>query len=351
MRHLATIQKILSVSPIEGADRIELVKVLGWQVVCPKGQFQPGDLCVYFEIDSFLPIREEFEFLRKSSYKKNELLGEGFRLKTITMRGQISQGLLMPVSIIEKEGWHGLPEGTDVTQILGVKEWEVQEQATNAGTIIGQLPSVIHKTDETRIQSMPELFEAFRGVPYYITTKLDGTSCSVCIDDNGTFHVTGHNFEYKDDGRSGFYEYVKRIGLETRMRNLMHDMSYRSMTIQGEWCGGGIQKNRLKLQKPEWFVFTVDIDGKRTDMQTIFNTADLLGLKTVPLEESGRDLHKNYPTIEALLARSGMDPARIYAGGQPEGIVIRPVKPVYSEALKGPLSIKVINNHYLTKNE
>ena len=91
MRKLASIQRIWDVQPIEGADSIELVKVMGWQCVAKKGEFKKGDMCVYFEIDSFLPIRPEFEFLRASSYKKTDIMGEGFRQKTMKFRGQLSQ--------------------------------------------------------------------------------------------------------------------------------------------------------------------------------------------------------------------------------------------------------------------
>ena len=91
MRKLASIQRIWKIEPIEGADRIELAHVLGWQCVVNKGQFQPMDIGVYFEIDSFLPIRPEFEFMRSSSYKKTDIMGEGFKLRTMRFRGQISQ--------------------------------------------------------------------------------------------------------------------------------------------------------------------------------------------------------------------------------------------------------------------
>ena len=77
MRKLASIEKVRKVEPIEGADRIELAHVLGWQCVVNKGQFKEMDTAVYFEIDSFLPIRPEFEFLRKSCYKKTDIMGEG----------------------------------------------------------------------------------------------------------------------------------------------------------------------------------------------------------------------------------------------------------------------------------
>ena len=98
MRKLASIQRIWKIESIEGADRIELAHVLGWQCVVNKGQFRPMDSCVYFAIDSFLPVCPEFEFLRSSSYKKTEVMGEGFRLRTMCFRGQISQGLLLPIS-------------------------------------------------------------------------------------------------------------------------------------------------------------------------------------------------------------------------------------------------------------
>lgn len=97
MRKLASIQKIWKIEAIEGADRIELAYVLGWQCVVNKGQFRPMERAVYFEIDSFLPIRPEFEFLRDSSYRKTDIMGEGFRLRTKRFRGQISQGLLLPI--------------------------------------------------------------------------------------------------------------------------------------------------------------------------------------------------------------------------------------------------------------
>lgn len=104
MRKLASIQRVWDVLPIENADRLELIKVEGWQCVANKGQFKKGDLCVYFEIDSFLPVRPEFEFLRASSYKKTDIMGEGFLIKTRKIRGQLSQGLAMPLDIFSNYG-------------------------------------------------------------------------------------------------------------------------------------------------------------------------------------------------------------------------------------------------------
>ena len=154
MRKLASIQRIWQIDPIEGADRIELAHVLGWQCVVNKGQFQPMDLAVYFEVDSFLPLREEFEFMRTSSYRKTDIMGEGFRLRTMKFRGQISQGLLLPICTFPE-----IPAeaelGMDVTEILGVKKWEIEERISTGGTMIGTLPYDIPHTDETRVQAEP----------------------------------------------------------------------------------------------------------------------------------------------------------------------------------------------------
>ena len=346
MRKLASIQRIWQIEPIEGADRIELAHVLGWQCVVNKGQFQEMDLAVYFEVDSFLPVAPEFEFLRASSYRKTDIMGEGFRLRTMKFRGQISQGLLFPVT-----AFPDIPAnaelGMDVSEILGIKKWEIEERITTGGTMIGTLPYDIPHTDETRVQAEPELIQEFAGLEYYISTKMDGSSHSVDIDENGV-HVTGHNYEYKDDGNSPFYEYVKGIGLQEKMEAFVKEADLSVLTIQGELCAPGIQKNRLKLTKPAWYVFTIRENGKRVGLKRMLEICERLQLESVPVEEIGMDLPSKYPTVESLLDRADGNYPK---GGKKEGIVIRPTEPVYSERISASLSMKVVSNKYLLKND
>ena len=346
MRKLASIQRIWKIEPIEGADRIELAHVLGWQCVVNKGQFQPLDIGVYFEIDSFLPIRPEFEFMRATSYKKSDVMGEGFKLRTMRFRGEISQGLLLPLSQFPQ-----IPVeteiGTDVTELLGVKKWEIEERVTTGGTAIGTLPYDIPHTDETRVQEEPALIQAFAGLEYYISTKMDGSSHSIGIDENG-FHVTGHNYEYKDDGASSFYELVKTRGYREKMEAFAKKENLTTFTVQGELCAPGIQQNRLRLIKPEWYVFTIRENGKRVGLRRMLEICDLLGLEHVPIEEVGVDLPSKYPTVEALLARADGDYPK---GGKKEGIVVRPTEPVFCQLISASLSMKIVSNKYLLKNE
>ena len=346
MRKLASIQRIWKIEPIEGADRIELAHVLGWQCVVNKGQFQPLDIGVYFEIDSFLPIRPEFEFMRATSYKKSDVMGEGFKLRTMRFRGEISQGLLLPLSQFPQ-----IPVkteiGTDVTELLGVKKWEIEERVTTGGTAIGTLPYDIPHTDETRVQEEPALIQAFAGLEYYISTKMDGSSHSIGIDENG-FHVTGHNYEYKDDGASSFYELVKARGYREKMESFAKKENLTTFTVQGELCAPGIQQNRLRLIKPEWYVFTIRENGKRVGLRRMLEICDLLGFEHVPIEEVGMDLPSKYPTVEALLARADGDYPK---GGKKEGIVVRPTEPVFCQLISASLSMKIVSNKYLLKNE
>ena len=339
-RKLASVQYVHDVWPIEGADRIECIGVLGWKCVAKKGEFRAGDTCVYFEIDSFLPIEERFSFLGPTSLKHNELLGDGYRLRTQRFRGQISQGLALPVTIL---GEGDFPLGTDVTEMLGVRKWEVAERMTASGTIVGGLPPEVPKTDETRVQAEPGLIDEFHGVPYYITTKLDGTSVTM-YRTRGHFGVCSHNYELADDGRSSLWKYAHDQEIERRLV----DAGYDNVVVQGELCAAGIQKNPLGLKKPQWFVFTVldSLAGRRLSLQETIEFCERCGLTMVPLEETGDDLP--YTSVETLLERAR---GKYENGHTKEGIVVRPQVPVYSPIVGASLSMKVVNNDYLTKKK
>jgi hypothetical protein len=162
--------------------------------------------------------------------------------------------------------------------------------------------------------------------------------------------VTGHNYEYKDDGSSSFYEFIKSNGYLKRIQEYKerHNLTVETLTIQGEFCAPGIQGNPVKLTKPEWFVFTVRINGKRVSLYEMQKVCEEAGLPTVPIEEIGMDLPSKYPTVEAILERAE---GKYSTGARKEGIVIRPTEPVFSRTISTSLSMKAVSNTYLLKKK
>lgn len=340
MRHLVTIQKITDIKSIPDADRIELALVLGWQSVVPKGQFKTGDKCVYFEVDSFLPLQPRYEFLAKSCYRNNDFMGQGYKIFTQKFRGEISQGLILPLSDFPEIPTDA-QEGTDVTELLNVVKWEIPEVAGSVGTAFRKKPYGIPTTDETRIQSITDLATVLYGKPYYISTKMDGTSCTMYYI-NGEFGVCGRTDEYKDDGKSMMYEFAKQHGIKEKLEKYGKDI-----VLQGEFCGPKIQKNRLAFKEYHWYVFNI-MDGKTMKLlplDDMLKLCEQFGVESVPIEEVGTSFDYD---VEALIERAK---GKYPSGQNKEGIVVRPKNPEYNRALGKSLSFKVLNNDFLAKEK
>ena len=258
MRILASIRVISEIRSIAGADNIELAVVDGWQCVVKKGEFKADEKVIYCEVDSFLPVKPQYEFLRKSSYRK---MGdqEGFRIKTIKLRGQISQGLIVPITNVNTPDPFTLIVGTDVSDLLGIVKWEPPVPAQLAGEVEGPFPSFIRKTDEERIQNLIDNLPGWKsaGIKFQITEKLDGTSATYYCKD-GKYGVCSRNWELKHDPNNTFWKVAEELKLEEKLNNYKGNLA-----LQGELAGPGIQKNIYKLKKPQLFVFNIwDIDAR-----------------------------------------------------------------------------------------
>ncbi len=244
MRKLASIQKIKNIEAIEGADAIEKASVLGWQLVIRKGEFAIGDLCVYCEIDSVMPDKQEFEFVRAKSN----------RIKTIKLRGQVSQGICFPLSVLP-EGME-MEEDMDVTEIIGITKFEPPIPANLAGEVKGLFPSFIPKTDETRVQVLQTVLDKYEGITCYVTEKLDGSSATFYFN-NGEFGVCSRNLDLKFNEDNSMWKFAMENELEDKLRELN-----KNIALQGEIIGEGIQKNKYKLKGQDVRFFNVfEIDS------------------------------------------------------------------------------------------
>lgn len=336
-RKLASIQVIKEILPIEGADAIELAVVNSWRVVVGKDAgHKAGDHVVYCEIDSFLPIREEFEFLRKSSHKK---MGdqEGFRLRTIKLRGQLSQGLILPMSIFGDFSWTAY-EGLDVTERLGIVKWEPPIPAELSGKVKGLFPSFLRKTDEERVQNLTDDYAKWveNGLDFYVTEKLDGSSATYYYKD-GEFGACSRNLELLETEDNTFWKVARELELEKKLASLD-----RNICIQGELIGEGIQGNPYKIKgQTVRFFNAFDIDRHQYGLPMFLAMIRIeLKLETVPMLTN---LTMKLPdTVDDML---------LYADGKSalnpefdrEGIVVR--------SLDNTISFKAISNKFLLKEE
>jgi RNA ligase (TIGR02306 family) len=268
-RKLATIRRIDKIEPIEGADKIVKATVGGWQLVTAiTNGFKEGDLVIYLEIDSWVPTAVA-PFLTKPGHTPKVYNGvEGEKLRTIRLRGQVSQGLLLPIpadwscDMIDgaaQELGYTIIGGTviymedaDVTELLGIQKYEKPLSAELAGTARGNFPSRIPKTDQERIQNLAkEMNTKFRNVEWEVTEKLEGSSMTVYVLD-GVFGVCSRNLDLVRNEENTFWKTAIDEKLEEKLLGLGIDIA-----IQGELIGPGIQDNIYMLSEYQFRVFDV----------------------------------------------------------------------------------------------
>jgi len=338
-RKLASVQRIKALSPIRGADKIESATILGWNVVVQKDLYKVGDKCIFCEIDALLPEEEWAEFMRP----------RGFRVKSCKLRGALSQGLALPMDILPL-GPYEYAIGEDVSKTLGITKYEPPPRfGFNSGQAAGPFPSFVPKTDELRLQSVLPVLEELKGLPLYWTVKCDGTSSTFAKLD-GEFYACSRNLR-KKSGDNVYWSMVEKYKLEEYIPD--------GFAIQGEICGPGIQKNRLKLKEPDLFVFDVfDIKaGRYVGFDKFMSFCSRL--KTVPVEEvipsaeNARGAELTTDNIDLSLDAWLERAKGLYEGtdNRREGIVVRPLTPTFSREVGGRLSFKVLNNDFLLKDE
>jgi RNA ligase (TIGR02306 family) len=351
-RKLASVQRVQALDPIPNADAIELARINGWQCVVKKGTFALHNLGVFLEIDAIPPDHPDFSFLWQPKSPLPLDTGvctpraprpEKFRIRTMKLRGALSQGLLLPLTDKGVTGLlpvnHFLSEGDDLTEMLGVTKWE--PPATQGAEARGSFPSFIPKTDEARVQSAPGVLLDIKGLPYAITLKYDGTSATYCIDPrDGEFHACSRNLSVRDSDNV-YWRIARQYDLEGVLRR---SLGY--YAIQGEICGPGIQKNPLGLKDIDFFVFSIYYlpQHRFLGRHEAENYCQFNDLRMVETIERGGSFNKTQE--ELLQLAEGKYPG---TKNEREGIVIRPLAETHSEALQGRLSFKAISNRFLLK--
>jgi len=337
MRKLATIRKIDALRPIPDADAIECAVVGGWTCVVKKGEYAAGDLAVYCEIDSWIP-HEVAPFLSRGNFPRvyNEVKGE--RLRTVKLRGQLSQGLLLPLSVIPFASY--IPDD-DVSELLGIVKYEAPIPAQLAGEVKGMFPGWIQKTDQERIQNLKEELDYWLREQHVweVTEKLDGSSMTVYLRD-GEFGVCSRNLELKPSETNSLWKVAVRNDLELKLRR-----ANRNLALQGELIGEGIQGNPYKQKGQEFFLFDIyDIDTSKyltpAERKAFIEEHDI---KHVPVLAYGAELSDTLGinSIDGILKFAEGKSVMGMIGCEREGLVFK------SKAMQ--CSFKAISNKFLLK--
>jgi len=372
VRKLASIQVISSLKPIEGADRIVCATILGWECVVKKDEgHKVGDLIIFIEPDSILPEKPEFEFLRERK----------FRVKTIKLRKQISQGLVMPLSILPSDHRINLEEGVDVTEILQIRKHDsqlkeendlVQSQKNRSpilrffmnfsifryiyfklfGKIKGNWPDeYVQKTDETRIQVCARKLMEHYNEEWYIGEKLDGQSFTAFTYLQKawglwrkSFGICSRNLWLKSRGKNNYWKMAEKYALEQRLIDCKGNI-----VIQGEICGPGIQGNKYNLAERKLYVFNVFRDGIMFSLADMESFCNCSGLQTVPILNRSfipsRDIGEGKEVSEVVkhMVELSQGDSQLLKRKR-EGIVVR---------LKSNprISFKVINPYFLLEED
>lgn len=367
MRKLAHIEKIEWISPIPNADNIELVGVLGWQCIAKKGEFQLGDKCIYIEIDSIVDKNNSaFAFLEP----------RGFKIKTMKMRGVLSQGIVFPLSILPDGDKYAI--GDDVTDVLNITKIEDDVPSTlpaptkfesrhryfsktkiykyllrfdwfkniiNRNSQSLALPSWIKKTDETRVQDIPWIIERAKGIPLIVTEKLDGTSATFGLRklkrNKYEFVVCSRNQIQSDleKDKNFYYQIAEKYNIRAALEDIIKDMQPGTTAVlQGEIIGSGIQKNKYHINDKDFYAFNLLINGHKVCSLTGEIIVERYNMKWVPILETEFQI---LPTVAEMLAYA--DWQSVIGNTLREGLVIR--------SLDNSISFKCVSNKFLLKNK
>ena len=365
-RKLASVVEIESCEPIPETDRLSVAKMVGkgWQVVVGRDEFKKGDLCVYFEIGSYLDARDRrFAFLKDQCFRKivsksGTVLREGHRIETISRGGVISQGLLMPVdAFLEIED----PEvGDDVTLLLKVESFnEVSEQlcpatgAARSGDAMCPFPAMIPMTGEEPLQNLGDWFQTMKGTEWQVTQKHDGTSCTIAysptIDSENPVIVCSRNQRLKPVSETGivsiYWQMVMKYNIVEKLKMLYDDTDGDlELALQGEIVGPGINGDRNRENEHKFLVFR----AWRIPEQRFYHSEHLAWLcrqVNIPHVNIIKDRFKFFDEIttmeDALKFAEGKTPE----GNEREGVVCKSVD-------RYPrVSFKIVSNKYLLNGE
>lgn len=340
-RALATIERIVDVGQIPDADAIERVRVRGWDVVTKRGEFNIGDLCLYVEVDSLLDVTDHrFAFLAPRGVRTDSEGRSGHVLRTARLRKQISQGLVLPLGDFPELDGYDISE--DVTGKLGIVKWEPPIPASLAGIVAGPWPSWIAKTDEERLQNIPQIL-SIKGIEWVATEKIDGSSCTIFVDAD-TDGVCSRNLNLAESPGNTMWRLAREMKLHNLLRSMLKPWHGDRIAIQGEVYGEGIQGNPLRVAGQHFRVFNLAVSAESSIPRDRW--PEWIEALSVPVLDLAvpASLDEALTQADSLRSAIGKDRAA-------EGIVWRGRDATWLMDEGVRASFKVLSNKYLLKHD
>lgn len=352
---LASVQRILNITPIEGADMIVTATVLGWQIVVKKDEYKVGDLCAYVQIDTVMPELPEYDFLRERKY----------RVRTIKLRKQISQGLVVP---LPKGNWS---EGDDLTDVLGVKKYEKPDNNPERfekprvpkiwykkwfyifkyNFLFKMVPSLQRKqrspfpkhivgiTDEERIQNIPQVLTQYAGKEFVVSYKLDGSSITIIhskVMGKSKFRICSRRFELHDK-KNDWHKVFTETAFKDEVLKLVRHFKTNDIVVQGEAIGK-FNGNHHALPNEKIMLFNIYVNGKRLNQREFIQVCKANNIPHCPIYKEVVLNHSLQDVLQMSQIKDVLNP-----NVEAEGLVWR--------CVEDNLSFKAINNNYLLKHE
>lgn len=343
-RRMAWVARVEEIFPIPERDRIVQYRIGGWKVIDGIGKYNVGDMVIYVSVDSWVP-NTLAPFLSRDKEPRVYEGVPGERLKTIKMGGALSQGLLLPLTVLQNDGqWIDgvtVDEDTDVTEILGILKWE-RTPEFRAANAKGNFPYFLRKTDQERVQNVrPRTLEQVGPATYEVTEKLEGQSFTAYLWED-VFGVCSRNLELKADEPSTWIDTAKKYDIEAKLRAFF-GRTGKQIAIQGEQVGPGIEGNIYKLDSVRLYVYDVfDIAEQKYLAPAMARAVvEVLGLDYVPVVDIAFELPERY--CDELLAMAECCSA--LAPYHAEGLVFK----VNSD--KSDFSMKAVSNAYLLRDK
>ena len=325
--NVATIERVVSKKQHDNADSLEIVQILGWDVVCKKDEFQVGELVVFINIDSIVEPNTHFQFLASKNY----------RIKPIKIRGKISQGLCLSLKILKDfTNKTNFDEGEDISEIIKASHYEKPVPRKMTGKHKGTFPSFLIKTDEHNLRNYPHSLKEIAEKDIYMTKKMDGCSATYYIK-NGNFGVCSRTLELQPD-ENIYWSIVKKYDLAYKLLSAGMDIA-----IQGEIYGPNIQGNPNGSSSICFAAFNLyQIKGNRYEgFDKFIDFCSQYEIPTVPMIYRGSLNHTLQDLIEIANSLK-------YENNSPcEGLVLRTTEPMSSKSMqKNMWSAKVLNENY-----